>query len=193
MAETTPPSEPISAREIFEGKDTVVGEKLVEMVIAEEIGVPVYQVNFRNKKINLLSDRKPGENDITFRQKEEFEEKLIGTILPVANTQNEYIFLGIREGGIVFAINDDFHKKYWGPKFDRLTSARFDCDDSFQKTILNVSSGTKVTFVEHQSPQAFIKIAIESVEAKRQVLKAIKEKRSETRKELLAKLYGNNV
>lgn len=184
---------PMNGMEIFEGGDVSTGRELVEMLNSEEIGTPVYQVNWKNKKTAILADRKPAEDDVTIRQKTSFDERLIGLILPMDESTHEYIYLGIYEGGFVFKINGEFHKDYWDRKFSREINARYECSGTFREAVSDVAAKTSFTLLEHQNPQGFIKLVTETVASLREAQKSIRETRSQTRKNLFEKLYGKKT
>jgi hypothetical protein len=56
------------------------GGELVEALVVEEVGLPVFFRKLQEKKVRVMVDRAPGEEDFEVRQKEEFPQKLISKL-----------------------------------------------------------------------------------------------------------------
>lgn len=183
-----------SAREIFEGKGAVLGKELVEKLVAEEIGVGIYYTPTENKTTRFMIDREPGEEDFMVRQKETRERHLLGIAFPVAGTEDEYAFIGITEGSFIFQAIGHY-KDSAKIEFNPLTSKGFSFNwsrfiDYVSYAGVRTNDGYKVSLHEHQNPESFVKIVMESVEAKRKELESIKSKREDVRNQLLKGLFG---
>ena len=183
-----------SAREIFEGKGAVLGKELVEKLVAEEIGVGIYYTPAENKTTRFMIDREPGEEDFMVRQKETRERHLLGIAFPVVGTENEYAFLGITEGSFIFQAIGYYKTK---TEFNPQTSKGFSFNwsrfvDYLSFAGIGANDGYKISLHEHQNPESFVKIVMESVAAKRKELESIKSEREDVRGKLLKGLFGGS-
>lgn len=190
------PEKPTAA-EIFKGKDVVLGKELVELLLAEEVGVPVYYHNYNSleKKVNVMADREVGEEDFTIRQKEEENNQLLGIVIPSADSKNEFIYLGIHEGDFLFHAGERHHAELnpetssqhtisWRRFADRIaqSDSYIFSDDKYRLEIL---------FREYEDPQKFIAKVEAAVEVRRKLQSTIRKSREEIRQDLRDRLYGN--
>ncbi len=178
-------------QEIFKGKDVVRGEEIVNNLLSEGVGIPVYTRNLNDKKVSLMVDKQVGEQDVTFRQKEERNDRLLGLLIPTAE-KNEFVYLGIEEGGFVFRTDDrrasEFHKDT-ASSFLTYNRQRFGEWVSFL-----VQSGykqdTKVILKEEDDPSRFMEVVVSAVAKEREKMQQVKEKRAGIRDDLMKKLFG---
>lgn len=178
-----------SWQEAFQGKDVVRGEKIVNNLLYEGVGMPVYSMNLMEKKTKFLVDREVGEEDFTLRQKEERDHRLLGLLIPTQD-KNEYVYLGVQEGGFVFRVPDDriaeFHKD---------TSTSFDLNwdrfgDYINQRLMGIGDSTKVILKEEGDPTRFMEVVVSSVQKERERMQQVKEKRANVREDLMRKLFG---
>ncbi|KKQ85957.1 MAG: hypothetical protein UT08_C0003G0120 [Candidatus Woesebacteria bacterium GW2011_GWB1_38_8] len=125
-----------SMEEIFGGKDVFLGKEMVDNLIAEEVGLPVYRYTINERKTNFIVDRKPGEDDFTVREKSEVPQQLQGLILPTGN-QDEFVFFGIQEPGFVFKCRDALSSERFDPQ--KRTSYKHS-RDRFSGLVSDISS-----------------------------------------------------
>lgn len=188
------PSNPekLSAEEIFSGKDVILGKEIVGMLIAEEVGVPMYARSYVNKKTHFMIDREVGEEDFTVSQREDVDRELIGIAIPCAGSKQEFVYLGIYEDDFVFTagskyqidFNPETNTSYefaWN-RFSDFISQRLSFTD--EKYDLNI------VFREHDRPDEFMRKVEEAVEAGRTKQQAVKKSREEIRRGLKDRLYG---
>lgn len=178
-------------KEAFQGGDVARGGELVDNLLYENVGIPVYKINPREKRTKFLVDREVGEEDFTVRQKEENDHKLLGLIVP-SQDKNEFVYLGVEEGGFVFRASDnraaDFHK-------DTTTSfslawERFG-DFITNNIMAKIESQTEIILREENDPDRFMEIVVNSVKSERERSSEIKAKRTTVREDLLRKLFGS--
>lgn len=155
------------------------------------MGIPVYTRNLNDKKVSLLVDKQVGEQDITFRQKEESNDRLLGLLVPTTE-KNEFVYLGIEEGGLVFHTNDrqasEFHKDT-ASSFITFNRQRFGEWVSFL-----IQSGykqeTKIVLKEESDPSRFMEVIVSAVQKERERMQQVREKRANVREDLMKKLFG---
>lgn len=182
-----------SAEEIFYGKDVVLGKEIVEMLLAEEVCVPVYRLQDENKKIRFLIDREVGEvgkEDFTVRQQQEEQRELLGVVVPTVDSENEFIFLGIREDSFVFTAGKEIVNNY---KPDKASSFTFKWDrfGDFVNSEMGIGDEYehKVSFREHDNSQKFTNMVVAAVEFRRKLQKTVRKAREEVRRDLKDRLY----
>lgn len=179
-------------KEAFQGKDVVGGETLVDNLLYEGVGTPVYYRNLREKKVQFLIDKNVGEEDVTIRQKEEQNNKLIGLLISTSD-KNEFVFLGINEGGFVFRTGErkasEFHKDT-ASSFTMFGSPRFTDYVSFLVQMGYPPKETSVILKEEDDPSRFSEVVLTSVKNERERMQLNREKRANVREDLLKKLFG---
>ena len=191
-------SEKPSASEIFSGKDVVIGRELVELLIADEVGVPVYYHNYQNldKKINVMVDREVGNEDYSVRQKEENHDQLLGIIIPTADAKDQFIYIGIMEDDFVFQAGSDLQAEFnsesnvrytfgWQRFGDRIAQHENDSTTPERYKL-------EILFKAHEDSQRFDTKVLEAVEKRRQIHEAIRKSRTEIRQNLKDKLFGGS-
>lgn len=67
MLDENPLANKPSAQEIFEGKDVASGKELVELLLSDGVGLPVFYEPKGNQKTHFAIDREVGEEDFTVR------------------------------------------------------------------------------------------------------------------------------
>lgn len=173
-------------KEAFQGKDVVRGGELVNNLLYENVGIPVYSMNFQEKRTKFLVDREIGEEDFTVRQKEERDHKLLGLIIP-SQDKNEFVYLGVEEGGFVFSVDErrsvEFHK-------DTTTSFSLSWERFGDYVANNVLQSAKTILREESDPSRFMEIVVNAVQKERERTQQIKEKRTSVREDLIKKLFG---
>lgn len=186
-----------TALEVLHGKDVVLGKEVVELLLAEEIGVPIYyhDYNSLDRKVNVMVDREIGEEDFTLRQKEVNDNQLLGIVIPSADSPNEYIYLGIQEGDFVFyagerhqaGLNPETSSQHsigWKRYIDRIGQHdnHLFGDEKYR---------LEVTLREHEDPEKFMTKVEAAVEKRRKLQNTIRKSRGEIRQDLRDRLYGN--
>jgi hypothetical protein len=184
--------EKLSAEEIFGGKDVALGKEIVGMLIAEEVGIPVYFRSYGNKKTHFMIDREIGEENYTVRQKENVDRELIGVIIPCAGSKQEFIYLGIYEDDFVFTAGSK-HQITFNPETNTSYEGgykRFSDRVSQNFNLGNEKYNLNIAFREHERPDEFVKKVEEAVEAERAKQQAIKKSREEIRRGLKNRLFS---
>lgn len=189
-----------SAQEIFEGKDVTSGKELVELLLSDGVGLPVFYEPKDNQKTLFAIDREVGEEDFTVRQRTEIEKHLLGVVIPVPNSQNEYIYLGIKESGFVFSVVGDPNsiermERHINPATAQSLSlgwTRFVDYVSFVGKGIGGDGGYKITLTETGASEEFVKKVSETVTARRQEQEQMRTVRDRVRDQLLSRLFGNN-
>ncbi len=178
-----------SWEEAFKGKDVVQGGELVDKLLSENVGIPVYKRNLEEKKTKFLVDRQPGEEDFTIREKNEQRTRLLGIIIP-SGAKNEFVYLGINEGSFVFKANDTR-----GTEFHPDTASSFKISwEKFGDLLASyIRDGTPdnycLTLKEEDDPNCFMETVVSAVQKERERLQSIRGKRAVVRAELLKKLF----
>lgn len=176
--------------EAFRGRDVVRGGEIVNNLLSEGVGIPVNSMNFEEKKTRFMVDREVGEEDFVVRRREERNSKLLGLLLP-AQDKNEFVYLGVEEGGFVFRTSDDrsveFHKD---------TTTSFDLNwkrfgDYLSNSIsTRILGSAKIILKEENDPAHFMEIVVGSVQKERERMQEVKEKRANVREDLMKRLFG---
>lgn len=182
-----------SWQEAFKGKDVVQGGELVEALVVEEVGLPVFSRKFQEKKVRVMVDRAPGEEDFEVRQKEEFPQKLMGVLISTGG-KCEYVYLGIHESGLVIKVEDEYGKgrDHFNKDFNQPLYLNWDrFVDYF--TSANALGKNKIILKEDEDPDRFFEIVVSSVEIQRQKLQEARNKRTEIRQKLISKLFGQET
>lgn len=178
-----------SWEEAFKGRDVVRGGELVNNLLYEGVGLPVYDKNLAEKKTRFLIDREIGEEDFSVRRKEENDRRLLGLIIPT-ETKNEFVFLGVGEGSFTFWVADhslsNFHKDSstslelnWR-RFGDYASSVQDVPEPWVRKVLK----------EEDDPSRFMEVVVSSVEKERERMQSIREKRADVREDLMKRLFG---
>lgn len=164
--------------------------------MAEELGVPVYYRNFNSidKEVDVMIDREVGEEDFKVRQKERNNQRLLGIIIPSADSENEFIYLGIHESDFVFHAGKNYHAEFnpetssqytigWERLIDLIAQKGTSIfgDDKYKQEVL---------FKEQDDPQKFMTKVEAAVEKRRKLQGTIRKSREEIRKDLKGRLYG---
>jgi hypothetical protein len=155
------------------------------------VGTPVYTRSLKDKKTSLLVDKQIGEEDVTIRQKEETNDRLLGLLIPTTE-KNEFVYLGIEEGGFVFRTDDrhasEFHKDTAG-SFITFDTQRF---IEWVSILVHVfgKEDTKVILKEESDPSRFMELVVSAVQKEREKMQQIRETRSVVRDDLMKKLFG---
>lgn len=198
MPEENVPVDKPSVQEIFEGKDVAKGKELVELLLSDGVGVPVFYKPHGNQKTLFAIDREVGEEDFTVRQKTEIEKHLLGIVMPVPNSQNEYAYLGIKESGFVFSIvgkpeEVERKKRYVDPALSQSLNLGWTRFVDYISSVGNsgVIGGYNIGLTEHSDPEGFAKIVSETVTARRQEQEQVRATRVKVRGNLIDSLFGN--
>ena len=166
------------------------GGELVDKLLSESIGVPVYERRLGDRKTKVLVDRHPGEEDVTIRQKDEQDRRLLGLIVPT-ESKNEFVYLGVNEGGFVFWASDDkvgdFHPDT--ALSYALNYKRFG-DYAATSISTKVLKDLRLTFREEDDPNRFMEMVVSAVHKERERLQSVRGRRAVVRGELLKKLFG---
>lgn len=179
-----------SWEEAFQGKDVARGRELVDKLLYEGVGLPVYDQNFSDTKVKVLVDRKPGEEDYTVRHKEENDRRLMGLVLPT-ESKNEFVYLGVNEGGFVFWAADDRVND-----FNPDTSTSFEINwrrfgDYVNSSVLpRELEDVRLILKEEDGPARFMEVVTSAVQRQRERMQSVREKRATVREDLLKKLFG---
>lgn len=178
--------------EAFKGKDVVRGGEMVNNLLYENVGIPVYTRSLKDKKVSLLVDKQVGEEDMTIRQKEESNDRLLGLLIPTTE-KNEFVYLGIEEGGFVFHTGSDrqaseFHKDT-ASSFITFDRQRFGEWISFLVQA-GYREDTKVILKEENDPNRFMEMVVLAVQKEREKMQQVREKRANVREDLMRKLFG---
>lgn len=182
-----------SWQEAFKGKDVVRGGELVEALVVEEVGLPVFSRKLQEKKVRVMVDRAPGEEDFEVRQKEEIPQKLMGILIPTGGGC-EYVYLGIHESGLVIKVEGEYDKERDHFNKDSNQPLYLNWDrfiDYF--TFANTLGENKIILKEDEDPDRFFEIVVSSVEVQRQKMQEAKNKRLEVRQKLISKLFGQEA
>ena len=179
-----------SWEEAFKGKDVARGGEFVNNLLYEGIGLPVYDVDLTEKKMRFMVDREVGEEDFTVRQKEEQNRKLLGLIIPT-ESKNEFVYLGINEGGFCFWVSDDRVAKLHKDTANSLTLNWRRFGDYISSSITSrVMKDKRLTLKEEDDPSRFMEVVVSAVQKERERMQSVREKRASVREDLIKKLFG---
>lgn len=200
MLDENHPADKPSAQEIFEGRDVISGKELVELLLSDGVGLPVFYEPKDNKKTLFAIDREVGEEDFTVRQRTEIEKHLLGIVIPVPNSQNEYVYLGIKESGFVFSVVGGLEgiermERFLNPATAQSLSlgwTRFVDYVSFVGKGIGGDGGYKITLTETGASEGFVKIVSDAVTARRQEQEQMRIVRGRARGELLDSLFSKS-
>jgi len=179
------------ARELFEGADITVGRELVNLLKSEGVGIQVRSRGDNNRKMKIIVDREAGEEDFTFRQVDESENKLLGIVFPTGRKDNEFVFVSGDEEGFVF----DAGKRRMNDFDSSVSIMQLGNWDRFTDYVSMVSASdsdyriTK-TLREGKNSDQFAEIAYNAITKERQRVIDTKTKMADVRKGLFKKLFG---
>lgn len=178
-------------RELFEGKDVVVGRDIVNFLKVEGVGVQVYTRFEGNKKTRVIVDREPGVEDFVVREKDESEKKLLGIVVPTGRREREFVFLSAEEEGFVFEVDERGGKNYDSEVttiFNLRNWERF--TDYFNFASSSHIFDARRILTESKNPQEYEQLVLAAVQKERQRIADQKEKRKTVRDSLFHKLFG---
>lgn len=179
-----------SWEEAFKGKDVARGGELVNNLLYENIGLPVYDVDLTEKKTKFMVDREVGEEDFTVRQKEERNRKLLGLIIPT-ESKNEFVYLGINEGSFCFWVSDDRVTEFHKDTASSLTLNWRRFGDYISSSVASrVMKDERLTLKEEDDPSRFMEVVVGAVQKERERMQSVREKRADVRENLIKKLFG---
>lgn len=157
------------------------------------MGIPVYKINPQEKRTKFLVDRTVGEEDFTVRQREERDKKLLGLIVP-AQDKNEFVYLGVEEGGFVFQVSDEKSSEFHKDTAMSFSLAWERFGDYITNNVMGrIEGSTKMILREENDPARFMEIVVNSVQKERERALQIKEKRANVREDLMKRLFGEQT
>jgi len=186
MDSETSDKERPSFEEMFGGKDVALGKEIVENLQAEGLGVPVYQKNYNERKTSIIVDRKPGEEDRAVREKTESPKTLLGIILPTAN-DNEYIYFGIQEEGLVLKPTSSATEDSFSPRTSSIINV---FEERFSESILSTMY-SEIILREDDKPNEFNQALFSAVDSQREDVKRRKDARADSRRKLKGVLFND--
>lgn len=173
-----------SFSEIVEGRDVALAEEIVKNLVSEGIVVPVYYYEPGKRKTEVAVDRRPGQENYSVTEKLKREGTLLGAIVP--SGESEFVYIGIRESGLVIKIEDARFNDW----YSRKRIATYDTNDTTFRECISLGSFERILMTEDENPEEFNKRVVAAVETARVEAIKNKERRADARDNLKRALFG---